>query len=88
MSADSTAGDGAASNVALRGKVERQLLAPGTKSEHSGLVLCAEDGTRYRLRRRAGNPFQDPVLAPLEGRHVTLHGQVDGTLLWVESWTV
>lgn len=87
MSEDSTADDGA-SNVSLSGRVERQLLAAGTKSEHRGLVLCTEDGIRYRLRRRAGNPFQDPVLAQLEGQQVTLHGQVDGTLLWVERWTI
>lgn len=80
MSDASTAGDGP---VSLTGRVERQLLHAGTKSEHRGLVLVTDDGRRLRLRRRGGNPFQDEVLARLEGQAVTLTGQLQDDVLWL-----
>jgi hypothetical protein len=61
--------------VSLTGRVLRQRLAAGTKSEHHGMVLVTDDGQRHVLRRVGGNPFRDEALEALDGQRVTLRGR-------------
>ena len=68
--------DGEPTRVCLRGRVERQRLAGGTKSEHMGVVLHTPEGDQHVLRLRGGNPFKEPLLEALAGRTVTLCGQL------------
>jgi hypothetical protein len=79
MSGDSTRAEPTAdgpARVCVRGRVERQRLATGTKSEHLGMVLVTPGGERHVLRLRGGNPFREPALEALDGRTVTLCGQL------------
>ena len=70
-----------------QGKVQRRRLAPGSKSEHEGLVLVTESG-EYALRRQGGNPFWDEELAPLEGRLIECDGLLRGSQLIMTRWRV
>ena len=47
--------------------------------------LETDDGQRYRLRRRGGNPMRDPKLERLEGSRVRVDGELLGDLLMVRS---
>ena len=79
MSDDSTRAEfpaGGGAKVRLIGRVERQRLAAGTKSDHMGMVLLTPEGDRHVLRLRGGNPFKEPALEALNGRTVTLCGQL------------
>lgn len=79
MSDDSTPAEspaGGEAKVHLSGRVERQRLAAGTKSDHMGMVLLTPEGGRHVLRLRGGNPFKEPALEALAGRTVTLCGQL------------
>lgn len=60
----------------LTGRVERQRLAAGSKSDHMGVVLITPQGVRHVLRLRGGNPFREPALEALVGQVVTLKGRV------------
>ena len=92
MCAASTRADqagGEAGPTRLIGRVERRLLAQGTKSEHQGLVLVTPDGALWRLRRIGANPFQDAVLDALAGQQVQLDGPAnDDDLFFIERWSV
>jgi hypothetical protein len=79
MSGDSTRVEPAPSAgkpVHLTGRVERQRLAAGSKSDHLGMVLVTSQGERHVLRLLGGNPFREPALEALEGRTVTLSGHL------------
>jgi hypothetical protein len=79
MSDDSTRAEPAPSAdapIRLTGRVERQRLAVGSKSEHLGMVLITPQGDRHVLRLRGGNPFREPALEALVGRTVTLNGHL------------
>lgn len=69
----------------LSGRVERQRLAQGTKSEHSGMVLLTPQGDRHVLRLRGGNPFKESALEALEGQYVTLRGQLRENYFLLEN---
>ena len=58
------------------GKVIRQRLATGSKSEHQAVVLLTPDGP-LKLRRPGGNPFVDPELEQLP--------PAENHLLWGEK---
>lgn len=69
----------------FRGQVVRETFAPGSKSEHNSVSLKA--GAKvYRLRRQGGNPFSDPVLDSLVGKHVRATGFVTGPDLIMSDW--
>ena len=51
------------------------MVAKGTKSERSTVVLVAPDG-EFILRRAQGNPFVDDVLESLVGQHVSCEGEM------------
>lgn len=77
MCADSTPADDAGTGrVTLEGRVERQLVDRGSKSERHAMVLVLPDGTRHLLRRVGGNAMRDPHLEALEGQAVRLTGRL------------
>lgn len=77
MSDDSTRAELAAEPlVQLTGRVERQRLAAGSKSDHLGMVLVTSNGDRHVLRLRGGHPFREPALEALEGQTLSLEGLV------------
>ena len=55
------------------GRVERRVVAKGTKSERASVVLVAPDG-EFILRRSQANPFVDNVLESFVGRQVSCEG--------------
>lgn len=71
----------------LIGRVERRLLARGTKSEHAGMVLVDERGAVHALRRAGANPFRDAQLEALDGRQLRVRGEAREGYFLVESWT-
>lgn len=85
MSAASTPAD---LPTRLQGRVERRVLAQGTKSEHVGIVLVTADGQAWKLRRIGANPFRDPVLDQLEGLTITVTGRAEGVNFFFEQWDV
>jgi hypothetical protein len=62
--------------VTLEGRVERQLVDAGSKSERHALVLVLGDGTRHLLRRVGGNALRDSWLETLAGQDVRLTGRL------------
>jgi hypothetical protein len=60
----------------ITGTVARAQIAPGSKSEHLGVVLRTTTGDEYVLRRRGGNAFHDDVLERLVGATITGEGLV------------
>lgn len=86
MCADSThAEDGGASRVTLEGRVERQLVDRGSKSERHAMVLVLPDGTRHLLRRVGGNAMRDPYFDAMEGQAVRLTGRLRPGFFLVET---
>jgi hypothetical protein len=73
--------------MTVTGTVEAARVARGTKSEHTAVVLRA-GGRTFRLRRRGGKAYDDPVLAGLVGRTITGEGTVHGHALILDRWTV
>ena len=71
----------------LRGSVIRRRFGTGTKSEHEAVMLATGQGT-YRLRRRGGNPFQDPELDQLVGHEITCQATVHRDTVLMDSWEV
>jgi hypothetical protein len=74
--------------IDVSGQVERRLLNAGSKSEQRGLVLVADDGQVWTLRRIAGPAFGDGVLATLEGRRIRALAQVSARILLLEQWQI
>jgi len=70
--------------VTIAGRLARDVVAPGSKSERGALVLETDEGDVYLVRRRGAPSWgdDDPELATLEGRAVALTGSlVAGTIL-------
>ncbi len=60
----------------LTGKVERRVVAKGTKSERATVVLVASNG-EFILRRCGGSPFgADDSLTGMVGLHVQCQGEM------------
>ncbi|HJV67905.1 hypothetical protein [Ideonella sp.] len=77
MCADSTRADEpGGERVTLEGRVERQLVARGSKSERHAMVLVLPDGTQHLLRRAGGNAMRDPHFEAMEGQRVRLSGRL------------
>jgi len=68
----------------LRGEVTRRRYAPGSKSEHDSVMIVTDQG-EYRLRRRGGNPFNDPSLDELVGKRIEAAGIVAGPSFILEG---
>lgn len=66
----------------LSGRLVREVMDRGSKSERPALRLVLEDGQRVLLRRQGGHPIRDPVLEALEGQVLRVFGkQRDGYFL-------
>jgi hypothetical protein len=72
----------------VSGQVERRVLNAGSKSEQRGLVLVADDGQVWTLRRLAGPAFGDGVLAGLEGRRIRATARVRAQGLLLQDWEI
>jgi len=59
--------------VELNGKVVKKKFAKGSKSEHNAVYFETDNGS-YILRRRGGNPFNDPELQKLIGENICATG--------------
>ena len=59
--------------VELNGKVVKGKFAKGSKSEHNAVYLETESGS-FVLRRKGGNPFNDPELQKLIGEKISATG--------------
>ena len=71
--------------VRVRGTVRRDVYAPGSKSEHVAVLLDADDGRTWVLRRPGANPYDDPELAELDGATVDVEGRTHRDVLLVEG---
>jgi len=71
-----------ATSTTLRGIVERQRVAEGSKSERTALVLVCDDRTVI-LRRLGDGAFgdEDPEVASLVGEHASFSGTLRGNTL-------
>lgn len=69
------------------GEVVCRPVSAGSKSEREAVELVTGDAT-YVLRRPGGNPFRDPELDALVGKHVTVHGELRGHVFFVDRWEV
>lgn len=79
--------------VEIAGRRSRGTVAASSKSEHSALVVAADDGRVLVVRRRGAPAFGNDEtssgsdLASLEGRRVRLVGTlVAGTVL-ADAWS-
>ena len=72
----------------ITGKVSRQRIAAGSKSDRVGVVLRDGAGRTYALRRAGGNPFSDAKLDELVGQTITGTGIVSSGSFIMDSWSV
>jgi len=75
----------------LKGKVVKEAVGKGSKSEHDAVLLEANDGKhgkhgKYVLRRRGGNPFRDPELDQLVGKRIRANGVLTGYTFVMDDW--
>ena len=68
----------------LTGRVILSLSSPGSKSEHEGVYLETTQGT-FLLRKKGGNPFNDPTLKQFVGQQVTVTGTLERNLLLADK---
>ncbi|MBB3197303.1 hypothetical protein [Roseateles terrae] len=59
----------------LSGRLVREVIDHGSKSERLALQLVLEDGRRMLLRRQGAHPIRDPVLEALEGQVLQVTGE-------------
>ncbi len=62
--------------ITLEGRVERPLVAAGSKSQRRAALLVLDDGTRHLLRRPGGHALHDPWFDALVGHRVRLRGHL------------
>ena len=60
--------------IALTGTIMKGVVLTGSKSEHVGPILRADDGIEYRLFLVGDNPFQNASMNAVMGQRVTLSG--------------
>lgn len=70
----------------LKGKVIKEVVGKGSKSEHAAVLLDTGD-KKYVLRRLGGNPFSDPDLDDLVGKTITVEGNVTGYTMIMSDWS-
>ena len=68
------------------GRVTRRRVAVGSKSEREAVVLEADDGAVWVLRRRGGHAYSDPELERLVGKRCWVDGELTGTTLVADGW--
>jgi porphobilinogen deaminase len=72
----------------LRGRVCRERVDAGSKSERQALLLALTGGERVTLRRAGANPFRDPELEALEGQVLIVEGERRERYFLVRHYTV
>ena len=70
----------------VRGKVIRTKIASGSKSEREAVVISTDEG-EFVLRRGGTNPFVDPELDKLVGKHLQCEGTLHGQYLIMTNWS-
>ena len=70
----------------LKGKVIREVVGEGSKSERSAVMLDTGK-KKYVLRRMGGNPYSDPDLDGLVGKNIEAEGNVTGYTLIMSDWS-
>ena len=67
----------------FNGVVRREVVAQGSKSEHTALVLDT-GSTKMTLRLRGTNAFEEPAaLTPFVDQRVRVQGVTSGSTLFV-----
>lgn len=61
--------------VELNGKVVKKKFGQGSKSQHDAVYLETDSGS-FVLRRKGGNPFNDPELNKLIGEKICATGTI------------
>lgn len=72
----------------ITGTVSRANVAPGSKSDHVGVVLRTAKGDEYVLRRRGGNAFADEALERLVGATITGVGLVTDRSFIMDDFSI
>ncbi|WP_431100293.1 hypothetical protein [Roseateles noduli] len=72
----------------LRGRLCRERVDAGSKSERQALLLAVAGGERVALRRAGANPFRDPELEALEGQVLIVEGERRARYFLVRHYTV
>lgn len=79
----------------LRGRLCRERVDVGSKSERVALLLALDGGdadlvgtARVVLRRAGANPFSDPTLEALEGQVLIVEGEQRTSYFLVRRYTV
>lgn len=73
--------------VELSGEVIEKTVDLGSKSERRAVLLKADDGVDYVLRRKGGPGFgRDDRLSALVGSSITTHGVALGRTLIIKDW--
>lgn len=77
-----------AREVEVTGRVLEEVVDQYSKSAREALVLRADDGQTYTLRRKDAPAFGDTSLDILRDHEVTARGILLGQTLIVSDWTV
>ena len=72
-------------SMQISGRVIKEVVSKGSKSEHAA-VLLDTGKKKYVLRRVGGNPFKDPALDKLVGKSISVVGNVAGQTLLMSEW--
>ncbi|MER8728984.1 hypothetical protein NKH28_03945 [Mesorhizobium sp. M1227] len=74
--------------VELSGRVVRENVDSGSKSERDAVVLKTDQGDSYVLRRKDGPSFGDGALDSLVGSSIHTHGVALGNTLIMREWQI
>ncbi len=74
-----------ASPISICGRVVRQLVNEGSKSERNAVLLETEGGS-YVLRRRGEAAYGDAGLDELVGASIQAEGTAIGSTLLMDRW--
>lgn len=74
-----------ATETILTGKVEKKLIATGSKSERTAVVLVT-DTKEYVLRQYGGNAMGDSDLDDLVGKTIKGEGKINGYTFVMSDW--
>lgn len=70
----------------VTGRVIRQAVAKGSKSERDAVMLETASGEAFVLRRQGGPAFGDTALDALVGHSIAADGVGLGQLLIMRDW--
>jgi hypothetical protein len=70
----------------VTGRVIRQRIDRGSKSERDAVLLETVSGESFVLRRKGGPAFGDQSLNDLVGQSITVNGIEHGHLLIMQDW--